>query len=171
MQRSRNVRGQAGLLGAGNWCFSEIGVRISGLRTGDQMSLKFCPTRGEVLMCDFGIGGFKAPEMVKTRPCIVVSRAGASGLSTIVPLSGTVPSRIEDWHYLIPSGNLPGIWNEREMWAKCDVVSTVGWFRLQRLRHRKQGEWCHAATRIGTSHMAKIEDCLRAWLALNKTGD
>ncbi|MFK5216451.1 type II toxin-antitoxin system PemK/MazF family toxin [Glaesserella parasuis] len=54
------------------------------------MALKYQPKEKAVVMCDFS--GFIAPEMVKTRPVVVISKHKKnSELVTIVPLSTTKP--------------------------------------------------------------------------------
>ena len=60
------------------------------------MALTFHPKPGTILMCDFS-AGFKAPEMVKVRPVIVVSpkRKHCSGLCTVVAISTVTPTTIE----------------------------------------------------------------------------
>lgn len=62
------------------------------------MPINFHPNPGLILKCDFF--GFEVPEMVKTRPVIVISpraRHGAN-ICTIVPLSTTEPKVIQKWH-------------------------------------------------------------------------
>ncbi|MGH9958192.1 MAG: type II toxin-antitoxin system PemK/MazF family toxin [Pyrinomonadaceae bacterium] len=63
------------------------------------MPIIFHPKAGAVLMCDFN--GFRKPEMIKTRPVVIVSpnHLNRHGLYSVVPLSTTAPNRIEPYHY------------------------------------------------------------------------
>lgn len=88
--------------------------------------LKYQPSEGTIISCDFG--GFSAPEMIKTRPVVVLRRHRTnSGLVTIVPLSTTVPAVVENFHVAISSLSNP-------CWAKCDMVYTVSIERLDRFK-------------------------------------
>jgi len=51
------------------------------------MALKYHPDPGDILICNFAVG-FKEPEMVKSRPCVVLSPRlrRRSGLCTVVSL-------------------------------------------------------------------------------------
>lgn len=97
------------------------------------MTLKFTPKPGCVLFCDFR--GYIAPEMIKKRPVVVISPAHLRrpGLFTVVPLSTTAPNPVCEYHYKLRGNPMP--WRENvEMWAKCDMVATVCFERLDRFR-------------------------------------
>src|SRR3972149_4640229 len=97
------------------------------------MALDFHPNAGTLLVCDFS--GFKEPEMVKTRPVVVISgRRRRVGLVTIVPLSTTAPDPVEDHHHRMDPRSLPGKFAVRPTWAKCDMVATVATCRLDRIK-------------------------------------
>ena len=53
-----------------------------------------------ILLCDYGAGGFRPPEMVKRRPAVVITGdlAGRGKLHTVVPLSGT-PSDVRNRYH------------------------------------------------------------------------
>ena len=98
------------------------------------MPLKFHPRPGQLLMCKFE-PGFLKPEMVKTRPVVVISPSiqGRAGLVTVVPLSTRAPNPVSDYHMLLPKAVLPKIGlfqNAAENWVKGDMVYTVGFHRL-----------------------------------------
>ena len=59
------------------------------------MALKFHPKPGTILVCDFR-QGFRAPEMIKRRPVVVVSPRlrNRTDLCTVVPLSTIEPRPI-----------------------------------------------------------------------------
>ncbi|MCB2262482.1 MAG: type II toxin-antitoxin system PemK/MazF family toxin, partial [Candidatus Thiosymbion ectosymbiont of Robbea hypermnestra] len=73
------------------------------------MALTFHPRPGMVLICDFNTG-FKAPEMIKRRPVVVISPRPrrSNQLCTIVPLSTTVPNPVEPFHHRMDPRSLPG---------------------------------------------------------------
>jgi mRNA interferase MazF len=101
------------------------------------MALKFPVSPRTVLLCDYDKGGFKPPEMVKRRPALVVSPRlpQRDGLCAVVPLSGTEPDRelpyvvrLEFWRAL------PHPFPQRIWWAKCDMIATVSFERLDLFR-------------------------------------
>lgn len=98
------------------------------------MSLTFHPKPGMVLICDFNTG-FKAPEMIKRRPVVVISPRPrrSNQLCTIVPLSTTAPNPVEPFHHRMDPRSLPGKLARRETWAKCDMLATVSLERLDRV--------------------------------------
>ncbi|MCT8764470.1 type II toxin-antitoxin system PemK/MazF family toxin [Glaesserella parasuis] len=100
------------------------------------MALKYQPKEKAVVMCDFS--GFIAPEMVKTRPVVVISKHKKnSELVTIVPLSTTKLEPLEPYHYPMPNNPLPDKSNI-QCWAKCDMVYTVSLSRLDRYKLKKR---------------------------------
>lgn len=96
--------------------------------------LKFQPYPGQILVCQFGIG-FQRPEIVKTRPVMVISPQPRfrSGLCTVVPISSRRPETIYPYHFQLPSGILNDS-KYKEAWVKADLVQTVGLHRLDRLK-------------------------------------
>lgn len=98
------------------------------------MPLTFHPHPGMVLICDFN-SGFKAPEMIKRRPVVVVSPRPrrSNQLCTIVPLSTTAPNPVEPFHHRMDPRSLPGKLARKETWAKCDMLATVCLDRLDRV--------------------------------------
>lgn len=95
------------------------------------MSLKLGVSPRTILLCDYDLGGFKPPEMVKKRPAVVlVGRlARRDGLHTVVPLSGTESS--ENYHCRIElSEPLPYPFSQTVWWAKADMTATVCFKRL-----------------------------------------
>jgi hypothetical protein len=52
-------------------------------------AITFSPVEGTILVCDFSIG-FRPPEMIERRPCVVVSKERANrSLCVVVPISST----------------------------------------------------------------------------------
>jgi mRNA interferase MazF len=92
-----------------------------------------------VLICDFNTG-FKAPEMIKRRPVVVISPRPrrSNQLCTIVPLSTTAPNPVEPFHHRMDPRSLPGKLGRKETWAKCDMLATVSLERLDRVMAGKE---------------------------------
>ena len=96
------------------------------------------PKPGEILICTFPtdqrdlIDG----EMAKDRLVIVMNKPlpGRGKLVNVIPISMTAPDPIMPWHVRVPVTCLPRASRHRigERWAKCDMISTVGWGRLNR---------------------------------------
>lgn len=63
------------------------------------MPIREHPQTGTVMLCDFN-AGFRVPEMVKRRPCVVISPKIASrpGLCTVVALSTDRPNPVMSYH-------------------------------------------------------------------------
>jgi mRNA interferase MazF len=95
------------------------------------MAINFHPRPGNLLMCDFGTG-FKPPEMVKTRPVVVMSRRNDQ-LAIVVPLSATEPRRLAAWHCEMSLESLAECLRHKRSWAKVDMVSCVALSRLDRI--------------------------------------
>jgi uncharacterized protein YifN (PemK superfamily) len=96
------------------------------------MPISFHPKPGTVLICDFATG-FRPPEMVKRRPVVVVSKSRQQ-LVTVVPLSTTEPHPLERWHHELRDVSLPIPLRGKRHWAKCDVLASVAFWRLDRVR-------------------------------------
>jgi len=97
------------------------------------MPITFHPKPGNVLICDFK--GNEVPEIVKRRPVVVISPAHLRrpGLVTVVPLSTTAPDPVAPYHYLLTGNPVPGE-GAKEVWAKCDLVTSVRAERLDRFK-------------------------------------
>ena len=95
------------------------------------MTIIFHPDPGTVLICDFS--GFKAPEMVKRRPVIVISPRfrERDNLCTVVPLSTTAPAKLCEYHCRIRmEPPLPAPYTDTVMWVKADMLCSVSFDRL-----------------------------------------
>jgi uncharacterized protein YifN (PemK superfamily) len=117
------------------------------------MLMNFHPKPGHVLICDFTTG-FRPPEMIKKRPVVVISESRQE-LVTVVPLSTTEPVPIEKWHHELRESSLPVCLRGSRHWAKCDMVITVAFWRLDRVRVGK-----HPTTgkRMYITHVVCPED-------------
>ena len=101
------------------------------------------------MICDYATGFIK-PEMVKRRLAITISPKlkRRNDLVSVVPLSETASVPVEEWHHKIDL-KVPPPWGDGPRWAKCDMVATVCYGRLN-LPHTK-----HPVT--GTRTYVQIE--------------
>lgn len=94
------------------------------------MAVRFHPSKGQVLICDFS--GMKFPEMQKRRPVVVISprhRNQPSGLCTVVALSSSPPAVKADFHEKLIL-DLPNKYANDFHWVKGDMVYRVSFERL-----------------------------------------
>lgn len=94
------------------------------------MPINFYPRTGQVFMCDFS--GFHEPEMVKTRPVVVISPRlpHRSELVAVVPISLTAPQHNLPFVYKLSKNYHPLEKDDLDCWAKCDMVMNLGRGRL-----------------------------------------
>mgnify|MGYP001389523122 CR=1 FL=1 len=100
------------------------------------MAIRFPPMPGDVLVFDFATG-FQPPEMVKRRPVLVLSPRlrHRDGLCTVVPLSTTPPARPVPYQCrLTLATSPPRPFSRTDLWAKADMLATVGFGRLDLFR-------------------------------------
>ena len=101
------------------------------------MPLKFAVKPKTILLCDYDLGGFRPPEMVKRRPAVVLVGAlpRRGNLMTVVPMSGTESDPRNSYHCRIDlDAPLPEPFAETAWWIKADMVATVGLDRLDLFR-------------------------------------
>ena len=153
------------------------GLRLFGRTRVDNRTRKIDALRrglrtGEVVICNFDTG-FRPPEMAKTRPVIVISKASTHirGLCTIVPLSTTCPAPLFPWHVLLSSnpllGHMPAdhtFCTDQPIWAKCDMIITLGFERITRPHRRVEGRRDYPAVRVASDDLAAVFDGVRAYL-------
>ena len=86
------------------------------------MALKFYPRAGEMFMCN--LSEFKAPEMDKVRPVIVISPRlpYRSEIVTLVPISLTPPRHDLPFCYRLSKNYNPNEPDDLPCWAKCDML-------------------------------------------------
>lgn len=127
----------------------------------------FYPKLGHVLICDF-TRGFVAPEMLKHRPVVVISPGTTHirKLCTVVPLSTTQPATVMGWHFPLSASPLPETPAHIQVWAKCDMLYTVSFDRLDKLhRKRRQGRE-YFAPKVSPADLHGILQAVRAYLPL-----
>ena len=105
-----------------------------------------------IVICDYATG-FRTPEMVKRRLAVTISPKlkRRDALVTVIPLSMTAPAPAERWHVEVPN-DVPDPWGPGPRWAKCDMMATVGYWRLN-LPHSK-----HPVTGARQFHQIELED-------------
>ena len=134
------------------------------------MPIEYHPPRGAIVCANFD-QGFRVPEMVKRRLCVVISPPVAArvGLCTVVPLSRTAPDRVMPYHYefQIPF-QMPPKWGNEARWLKGDMVCAVGFHRLDLLRLGKdrQGVRQYQLNALSSIHLHHISNCVLAGLGL-----
>jgi uncharacterized protein YifN (PemK superfamily) len=128
------------------------------------MPLPFQPHQGTIWMCDFNTG-FKAPEMVKRRPVVVISPPPKRmiHLCTVVPLSTRVPAPIEPFHHQMDPRSLLGLHHAQDSWAKCDMLYTVSLKRLNWVRGRNGP----GRIKVLDEDLNAIRQCVRIALGLD----
>jgi uncharacterized protein YifN (PemK superfamily) len=119
--------------------------------------IAFYPDPGMILMCKYA--GYRTPEMVKERRVVVVSPRNRNAAldhvtAIVVPLSRTAPFESMSWHYEIAAGKYPGVAN---CWAKGDLVSHVGVWRLDRIYH--EGDF--VVPRLDAPDLAGVRNALK----------
>lgn len=96
-----------------------------------------------LVLCDYSLGGFREPEMVKRRPAVIISPRlpRRDNLCAVVPLSYSAPSY--DVPYVVKldfEEPLPEPFDSPVAWAKCDMVATVAYKRLDLFRTGRDHE-------------------------------
>ncbi|WP_454832451.1 type II toxin-antitoxin system PemK/MazF family toxin [Pseudoxanthomonas wuyuanensis] len=130
------------------------------------MAILYAPRVGAVLLCEFP-SSFVAPEMVKTRPVVVVTpkMKGRANLVGVVPLSTTPPNPICVFHCKVAIGSMPrSIQAEAtEVWAKCDMVYTFALHRLDRFkagREHATGKRLYDAGQLSGDEVDAVRRCM-----------
>jgi uncharacterized protein YifN (PemK superfamily) len=131
---------------------------------------------GTVLLCDYSMGGFREPEMVKKRPAVVISPRlrGRDNLSTVVPLSGTAPKRAVPYQCWIEMPQpLPAPWDAEGYWAKADMLATVGLRRLDLFRtgRDQEGKRKYLRPRIPDHELRRVRACVLNALGMPRLTD
>ena len=133
------------------------------------MTVVFHPARGSIVRVDLS-DGFRAPEMTKRRPCIVLSPhiEGRDDLCAIVPLSTSPPRTLQPHHMVITFDPvLPQPYDAPEMWVKGDMVLTVAFHRLRLLFQRwNGGQRVYDVRVLEPDVFDQVKQCVRIGLGL-----
>lgn len=133
------------------------------------MAITYHPKPGEVVICDFDFGGFRPPEMVKRRPVVIVSRKDSHGrgLCTVVPVSATPPTKAASWHHPLPHLRVPGFADTADRWAKCDMLATVSFARLNKPYRMTNGHGRQfISVFVSDDDLSAIKACIRHYLLM-----
>jgi len=108
--------------------------------------------------------------MTKVRPVVVVSRKRKNTqVVCVVPLSTTMPYRMEACHHEMTKASLPSRFQKKACWAKCDMVCCVSFDRLDRIKLGKSprtGRRMFSAPTVTSDDLNGIRNALRFTLAL-----
>lgn len=110
--------------------------------------------------------GMEAPEMIKTRPVVVLRRSSQnSALVAVIPLSTTRPQPMLSHHVELMSP-IPS--SPKLCWAKCDMVYTLAIARLDRFKvnNRQTGKREYVAIPLAAELFAAIQNGVRSALGL-----
>ena len=130
-----------------------------------RLTLSFHPDAGAIVICDFTTG-FRPPEMVKKRPAVIISpRRRGAALVTVVPLSTTPPDPVEPWHWPVPPGLYPRA--SSFMWAKADVVMTVAFHRLDRVRAQTRRKVVYVTPTLNEIQLDQLRAAVRVALGMS----
>ncbi|WP_435656157.1 type II toxin-antitoxin system PemK/MazF family toxin [Brucella pituitosa] len=140
------------------------------------MAINFVPKPGMVLMCEFGpnpndFGGEPIlsgplgvpPEMTKNR-FVVVMTPGKShhGTCVVVPLSTVPPPEVQKYHHCFTAGQYQFLTPLKDSWAKTNMVTTVSYRRLDRVRVNGK----YATPYLEEADFKKIKACVAHALQL-----
>jgi uncharacterized protein YifN (PemK superfamily) len=134
------------------------------------MAISIHPQIGTVLRCDYE-PGFRAPEMIKRRPAVVISPRlrHRNDLCTVVPLSTTEPQRIMPYHCRIEiQPKLPAPYDAEIHWVKADMLATVAFHRLFFFFDGKntQGKRKHVIPVLPSADVDMIRECVKHALGI-----
>lgn len=134
------------------------------------MALQYHPKQGALVLVKFD-RTFKSPEMVKVRPCVVISKGMKSrpGLLTVVPLSTTPPVPPLPWHSEIEIGlELPPPWTSKTCWVKGDMVYAIGFHRadLFRLGKDSMGRRVYQTEALSAEKFTQVQRCVLEGIGL-----
>lgn len=126
------------------------------------MPIQFPVAPGVMLLCDYSLGGFVPPEMVKRRPAVVISPRlpHRDGLCAVVPLSGTEPDKAVNYvvRLELPTP-LPAPFEQSVWWAKCDLIASVAFKRLDLFRTARDqhGRRKYLQPRLSMDDFARVK--------------
>ncbi|PIP00629.1 type II toxin-antitoxin system PemK/MazF family toxin [Pleomorphomonas carboxyditropha] len=138
------------------------------------MAIQYPVSPGTVLLCDYSKGGFLEPEMVKRRPAVVVSPRlpYRDKLCTVVPLSGSEPERPVSYVARIDLASpLPAPFEHNVWWAKCDMLATVSFDRLDLFRTARDqtGKRKYLQPKLPEPAFRAIQEAILAALGIHRT--
>lgn len=106
--------------------------------------------------------------MIKRRPVVVVSRHETHNrkLCTVVPISTTPPHPVHAWHHRMPHLRISGWTATDVMWAKCDMLATVSFDRLNKPYVRTRHGRSYVSLSLDAGDLASVTSGIRSYLGL-----
>lgn len=131
------------------------------------MGLPYYPRAGEILICDFDDSAVGA-EIIKRRPVVVVSRheTHSRKLCTVVPLSTTAPEPPRSWHHPMPHLAVTGWVPKGTIWAKCDLIMTVSFERLNKPYRKTKSGRQYISHALDESDLQAVMNGMRAYFGI-----
>ena len=134
------------------------------------MALRYHPKQGTFVLVRFD-KAFKVPEMVKTRPCLVVSKRIKSrpNLVTVVPLSTTAPDPVMPYHCEIHvEVELPRRWSAETCWVKGDMLYALSFERVDlfNLGRDESGRRRYQTETICRDTLSRVQKCILAGIGM-----
>jgi mRNA interferase MazF len=133
------------------------------------MTVVIHPAPGTIVRVDLN-DGFRPPEMVKRRPCIVLSPPipGRTQLCAVVPLSTKPPNPVLAHHLqIVLDPPLPDPYSSPQMWVKADIMLTVAFHRLRLLFSKWEGgQRVYDVRVLAPEVLEQVRDCVRSGLGL-----
>lgn len=135
------------------------------------MPIQYALPVGTILLCDYDLGGFREPEMVKRRPAIIISPRlpYRDGLCTVVPLSGSPPKHEVPYQCRIEMDQpLPDPFPYKAFWAKADMLATVGFGRLDMFRtgRDQEGKRKYLQPKLNTENIQRVRQAVLSALGM-----
>lgn len=103
--------------------------------------------------------------MIKRRPVVVISPKETHNrkLCTVIPLSTTPPIPEQPWHYCLKQNYTPHPANG-DTWAKCDMIYTVSFSRLDKMHKKTRSGREYYLPKIDDAELEAMMNCVRAYL-------
>ncbi|HSQ95518.1 MAG TPA: type II toxin-antitoxin system PemK/MazF family toxin [Croceibacterium sp.] len=136
------------------------------------MPIQQHPEQGGIVMCDYSLGGFNEPEMVKNRPVLVLTPRiiNRPFLCTVVGLSASAPDPQMPYHRQIRiRPPLAKYWSSDDVWVKGDMVNAVGFHRLDLIRLGKDraGKRIYHLDAIEPDQFKIVRECVLRAMGLS----
>lgn len=97
---------------------------------------------------------------------VSVKESHGRRLCTVVPFSTTEAAQPSPWHHALPHVTVPGFQANGLIWAKCDMLATVSFERLNKPYVKTRHGRNYVTTLLVPEDMAAIDALLRSYLGL-----
>lgn len=136
------------------------------------MAIRYPLAPKTIVLCDYSLGGFRSPEMIKRRPAIVVSPRlpHRDGICSVVPISLTAPQH--DVPYVVRldfADPLPAPFDADVGWVKCDMVAAVSFERLDLFRTGRdhEGKRKYLAIKLADADFTRVKQAILCGLGID----